>query len=94
MTNIVAAWVRVCYWAVVAIREHVVADDALAGTCILVRIDEPAGLGVVVAAVQVIQRALLVESVARRPKMGTFWGSFEEVIGPDPGVESPGSERF
>ena len=49
MANIVSAWVRVYYRIVVAIREHVAADDALAGGDKCVCIDEPADLGVVVA---------------------------------------------
>ena len=55
-----------------AVREHVVANDALTGAGKLVRIDEAAGLGIVVTAVQVIQSQLLVKPVTRRPKTGTF----------------------
>ena len=72
MTNIVAAWVSVDNRIIPAIREHVVADDTLAGGDECVRVDESADLGVVVAAVQVIQSQLLVKPVARRPKTGTF----------------------
>ena len=67
-----AGWILPIHRVIAAIREHVVADDALAGGDKLVRVDEAAGLGVVVAAVQVIQSQLLVESVARRPKMGVI----------------------
>ena len=49
MANIVAAWVRASYRIVPAIREHVVADDALTGGDECVRIDEATYLGVVVA---------------------------------------------
>ena len=76
MTNIVAAWVSVDNRIIPAIREHVVTDDALPRRDKYVRVDETANLGVVVTALQVIQSQLLVESVARRPKLGTFWGQF------------------
>ena len=67
-----AGWILPIHRVIAAIREHVVADDALAGGDKLVRVDEAAGLGVVVAAVQVIQSQLLDRPVTKWPKTGTF----------------------
>ena len=65
-------WIHSIFRIIVAICEHVVPNDSLPGTGKLVRVDESAGLGVVVAAVQVIQRALYVARVARRARTGAF----------------------
>ena len=59
-------WISPNHWPIVAIREHVVAEDALAGAGKLVRVDESANLGVVITAAEVIQSQLDRTSVCIR----------------------------
>ena len=60
---------------VVAIREHVAAEEALAGGSEAVRVDEAAEVRVVVTALQVIESRLLGTVVARESKISLFSAS-------------------
>ena len=82
----VSAWIISIYRLIPTVREHVRPEDALpcAGKC--VRVDEPAYLGVIVPALEVVESHLLVEivpPVADRVDVGHGTGGTEHLA---PGV--------
>ena len=65
-------WIFIVHRIVVAICEHIAAEEALAGGGKDVRIDEPAHLRVIVTAVQVIESRLLGIGVASKVNNAFF----------------------
>ena len=55
--------VQAIYRAVQAIYEHIVADNALASSCITIRINEPTNGGIIVSALEVVEAGLLVVDI-------------------------------
>ena len=47
------------YRVIIAIGKHIVADDALSGAGIPIRVDEPAPCGVIIPALQVVEACFL-----------------------------------
>ena len=63
-----SAWIRPIHRVVIAIREHIAAEEALSGGGEAVCVDEAADLGVVITALQVIESQLLGMGVAKSTK--------------------------
>lgn len=76
------------HWIVVAIREHVIANDPLTGTHEDVGVDEAAHFGIVITAVQVVESRLLRIGLATRAKNSCF------LLGPGKEKTLPGLFRF
>ena len=64
--------VSVYHWAITAICEHICANSILISACEGIRVDEPPYLGIVIAALQVIQTSLLGKAIAKRLKNSPF----------------------
>ena len=65
------------YWIVVAICEHVVAQEALAGGNKGIGVDESTDLRIVITGLEVVQLRFLGVVVATRGFWGPFRGAFE-----------------
>ena len=46
------------YWIVTTIGKHIIAQDALAGGCVGIGIDETAHLGIVITGLEIVERGL------------------------------------
>ena len=57
---------------IIAIGKHVIAQKTLAGGGKRIRVDESAGFGVVITALEIIQAGLLGLLIAKGAKMGCF----------------------
>ena len=55
------------HWTVAAICKHVIAQDALAGGCVGVGVDESAQFGIIIAGLEVVERGLSVLGLTVRP---------------------------
>lgn len=60
------------HWVVIAIREHIAAEEALAGGGKAVSIDKPADGGVIITGLQVIESGFLGAVLAGTDILGTF----------------------
>ena len=65
-------WIFIVYRIVVAISEHIAAEDVLPGGGEAVRVDEAADLRVVITALQVIESRLLSVGLAKDAKNGSI----------------------
>ena len=75
-------WVKILYWAITAICEHIVADKALTCPCIGIRIYEPSCSGVIIAGLEVIEAAfgiVIVASVAEGVLVGQGAGGGQDL---------------
>lgn len=59
------------YRVIIAIGKHIVADDALSGRGVAVRVDESAPAGVVIPALQVVEACFAVVDIATSSKLVT-----------------------
>ena len=57
-------WVVGIDRATFAIRKHIIPEEALAGACVAVRVEEPLDDGVVISGLQVIEARLFGRTVA------------------------------
>ena len=68
MPNIVAAWILVCNWIIVAVRKHIEPQEALAGAAVGVCVEEALDDGVVISGLQVVEARLSERVVAIEAK--------------------------
>ena len=72
MTAVLAAWVSTCNRIIIAVRKHIIREEALAGAAVGVRVEKPLDDGVVVSGLQVIEARLCIVVVAAGAKMGSI----------------------
>jgi hypothetical protein len=63
----VTTWIAPIHWIISTIGKHVIAQHALTGGSIGVRIDEPAYFGVVISALEIVQPGLSSIDLAASP---------------------------
>ena len=64
--------VSIIHRPVLAVREHIIPEEARSGACVAVCIEEPLDDRIIVSALQVIEAGLYLQEVAPRSKNGLF----------------------
>ena len=69
MTTVLAAWVSTCNRIIIAVRKHIIPEEALAGAAVGVRVQEALDDRIIASGLQVIEARLRIEVVAVGAKM-------------------------